>query len=237
MDADTFSAEVERALRRVRSTSDLDDLHIPSRPTRHPRGMQRRSESQWSQRATTYQARHARGVDPTDVRRAFPQIERPQEAAIRLGRTPHPSEAWDINFRFPEEPRQSDAGTPANNTRPPPRGWVGKVMVFFGQAGPDARVRSQLISVVWSLSFGLAQVRAYTLSDRIRLLIGSFTSSSLLWRCWLTLPIARARLCRASLNGMRVKDPLGRGMPFGSDVSYLAVCSHTGPGVENEQFV
>ncbi|KAJ3538011.1 hypothetical protein NM688_g6581 [Phlebia brevispora] len=79
---------------------------------------------------------------------------RPPEAAHGPAHPPRRPEPWELPFDVNEEPR-NDANR--RNTRPPPRGWIGKVMMFFGQAGPNARARSQLISLVWTLSSGLVQ--------------------------------------------------------------------------------
>lgn len=172
--------ELERALRRARSTGDLGE---PTRPTRHPSGSHRRSEGQagpsWSSRHSTRAARgELRMPAPLSVG-TIPETSSPATSIPIPMRPPRPPEpayhsprgsggrsgggaggiqaAWAEPLDVPPEELLSDEDRRA--TRPPPRGWLGKVLVFFGQAGPNARARSQLISVVWTLGSGVVQVR------------------------------------------------------------------------------
>ncbi|KAF7792397.1 hypothetical protein EIP86_003434 [Pleurotus ostreatoroseus] len=141
------ASELEGILRRVRSTGDLVE---PARSTRRQGGAGRRSEAvtrnrnDWNRRA----------LDARPAGLSIPDIRAP-EPAHRPARLARPGEAWDNEADHAEEPPRNDASR--RNTRPPPRGWLGKLMVFLGQAGPNARARSQLISLVWTLSSGTVQ--------------------------------------------------------------------------------
>lgn len=141
----------QQDLRRVRSTGDLDR---PAIPPRRLSGAQRRSDglnrSEWSGRSPPL-----RSIYDTIPENAL----RLPEPALRADRPPPiPFEAFDLHLPSQtQEPQVDEANQ--RTARPPPRGWLGKVMIFFGQAGPNARVRSQLISLVWTLSSGLVQVR------------------------------------------------------------------------------
>lgn len=157
MDPNTaFNAEVERALRRVRSTGDIEE---PPWPTRHPSITQRRSEGQnhvdWSGRSAARAQLRTGGLLSEGA--AIPELPRPAEPVHHAPRPPYRNDTWETNLNFAEDPQVEE--TRRRNTRPPPSGWFGKVLMFFGQAGPNARVRSQLISLVWTLSTGLVQVR------------------------------------------------------------------------------
>lgn len=165
MDQDAFSAEVDRALRRVRSTGDLDLEPSGSvRPTRHRSAAQRRSEGT---RRSVGNARllPARGFTDgsTDVNAAHALIMPPPAAVTRPRRFPT-AESWDVedvDVNGTRTPTTTRTRRPARRRppRPVPPGLKGKVMVFFGIAGPDATVRRQLLSLVWNLASGFGQVR------------------------------------------------------------------------------
>ena len=149
MAASNMSAsELEGILRRVRSTGDLVE---PARSTRRQGGAGRRSEAVTRNRNDW----NRRPLDARPAGLSIPDIRAP-EPAHRPARLARPGEAWDNEADHAEEPPRNDASR--RNTRPPPRGWLGKLMVFLGQAGPNARARSQLISLVWTLSSGTVQV-------------------------------------------------------------------------------
>lgn len=44
-------------------------------------------------------------------------------------------------------------------TRPVPNGVRGKILVFLGIAGPNAKARRELLNVIWKLGWGFVQVR------------------------------------------------------------------------------
>ncbi len=56
---------------------------------------------------------------------------------------------WEEQQEANQEPR----------TREPPPGFVGKIMVFLGYAGPNAQVQRALVSMVLGELWGLIQVR------------------------------------------------------------------------------
>lgn len=162
--------ELERALRRVRSESDLpDDISLTDipRPSQHRQSMRahraHRSEGHAALRlgaeagtsgAAQTQTPHDRVPRrPTPVRlhddaRAFDDRE-VLEVLQGLENLPE-----DIQLEI-----QRAHGRQRERRVPP--GWRGKILLFLGQVGPDAEVRSKLVSFVWSLLFGLVQVRMF----------------------------------------------------------------------------
>ncbi|CAL1707571.1 unnamed protein product [Somion occarium] len=140
----------ELAVRRVRSTGDIPgDTDMPTRPPRSRMApTQRRSEGQ-SPRTAAYTREQL--YAPSGRRSApLPALDRPD-----LGGHDHPL-TWNAMPQptVPVEPRPSVV---------PPRpqaehtGWVGILMSFLGYAGPNARARRELLSLIWSLFFNLAQ--------------------------------------------------------------------------------
>ncbi|KIP10867.1 hypothetical protein PHLGIDRAFT_33625 [Phlebiopsis gigantea 11061_1 CR5-6] len=85
---------------------------------------------------------------------ATPSVQRPTRVFIRDNRG-----NMEVMDTFPDDlPAELErAGIRTRNTRPVPGGLWGKILVFIGQVGPDARLRSKLMSFVWSASFGLVQ--------------------------------------------------------------------------------
>ncbi len=143
MDTHNLSAtELEGILRRVRSTGDLVE---PARSTRH---QSRRSEA--TARNRDDWRRRSPPTRPSGL--TIPEIQLPEPAHRPI----RPTRNGEASTNAEEPP---SIGTARQNTRPPPRGWLGKVMVFLGQAGPNARARSQLISLVWTMVSGTVQVR------------------------------------------------------------------------------
>ena len=177
---DYFTADVERALRRARSTGDLDE---PTRPMRHLSAAHRRSEGQPSTSASANWPRHQSVRHANRELRmpaplsespilegavAVPLLPRQPDPVYRPGRTNSTNQAvWEDLLEIPAEEVPPHDDEDRRAARPPPRGWLGKVLVFFGQAGPNARARSQLISMVWTLGSGLVQVRCGVLQYMI----------------------------------------------------------------------
>ena len=80
----------------------------------------------------------------------------------RPGQRNNPPQRPEWNGPLFREPGRADPAPEAregNRVRDPPPGLLGKVMVLLGYAGPDARVRSALVSLVCSQLWWLAQVR------------------------------------------------------------------------------
>ncbi|KAI0092949.1 hypothetical protein BDY19DRAFT_398510 [Irpex rosettiformis] len=133
---DDFTMELERALRRVRSTGDID-IERPSR-----------------QRATI-RVHHSTGqrairiaqLDDNDTpqrRLSTPATARTRDAPTRT--LPIPAIPIDTPPSPPLTPR-------IRPPRPVPPGFRGKVMVLFGLAGPNAKARSRSIAIVWKMAF------------------------------------------------------------------------------------
>ncbi|KAI0344844.1 hypothetical protein BDW22DRAFT_1327114 [Trametopsis cervina] len=57
----------------------------------------------------------------------------------------------------PPPPPAPPPAPPARPERRVPDGFIGRVLVFFGLAGPDAKARSQFMNVIWQLAFGFVQ--------------------------------------------------------------------------------
>lgn len=155
-------SDEEQAIRRVRSTGDIPDPD--HHPPRSPRS--RRSEGQ-----STPVASSSRLAVPTPL-----PLQYPEPAEIRDFRTRSPPITWNLNTQ--EERRQlqtqtqqlqqqlqqqqqrldanvEDAATPIIERTD----FVGRVLTFFGYAGPNAKERKELVGLIWNLTFGFAQVR------------------------------------------------------------------------------
>lgn len=179
MDNDEFASDLDRALRRVQSTGDLDDP-ATRRARRHRSPAHRRSDGQWPVRnGTSPHSRHSSLDAPTVI--PFPTIARTNEARVHALHH-HPSEDWEINFNFAEELRRLDpppattaTATAQRPPRPVPPGWKGKLLVFLGKAGPNAKERSKLMSFVWTFGSTFVQVRSgpHVLRRRCRLTLKS----------------------------------------------------------------
>lgn len=143
-DQDELLLELDRALRRIRSTGDLE--YSSTRPSRHRAGpLERRSE----------------GGNVTLMLPISPL--RPQSMVS----PPTPAHTRGASLRSPIDSSNGErpqvVGPPPRPrrrrpTRPVPNGFKGKVLVFFGLAGPNAKARSQLVTVVWKLAWGFTQV-------------------------------------------------------------------------------
>ena len=155
-------AEVDRAVRRVRSENDIaDDSGEPSSYRQSRRNVPHTSRG--------HRAARSSGSPPTPLLpttaptspslatpMATPSVQRPTRVFIRDTRG-----NMEVIDTFPEDlPAELErAGVRTRRTRPVPPGLWGKILVFLGQVGPDAQLRSKFMSFVWSASFGLVQVR------------------------------------------------------------------------------
>jgi hypothetical protein len=169
------SAQRDLALRRVRSENDLpfpdglDELPTPpaaGRSQRHTSYRIQRSEG------TNLLSPSLLGAEPHTPRVLAPP-RLPDQAALRPSGNDRNTDAdtfeiiqalndlpQDIRFEIVgDQLREGQRrGTQRRDPERIPPGWRGKLLVFLGQAGPDMRTRSKLMSFVWSLSFGLVQV-------------------------------------------------------------------------------
>ena len=138
-DQEELARELERVLRRVRSTGDIDI----ERPTRQ-RGSIRISVD----RATGQRNLHYTPPDDDDTRR----LSTPATAHTRNAQT------RTITIPLASDPPQNPPrNARRRQPRPVPPGIRGKILVFFGLAGPNSKARSQLVSIVWKLGFSFVQ--------------------------------------------------------------------------------
>lgn len=195
------SPDAERAVRRVRSEGDLppaDDL--PHHHTALPHACRRNgrthvsfaSQGQWAppHMPPPPAAAPASGTSSAahTPRPPSPPLARPTPLVLHTPRRVRPEEMEEADLTLqgwgdlPEELRNELVQVSRNRgqrAQRVPAGWWGKVLVFFGQVGPDARVRSKLMSFVWSSAFGLVQVSGLSKLGIRRRLIVCCSSSSL----------------------------------------------------------
>ena len=177
----TSAPQTEHTLRRVRSENDLlfpNDITVPTAlsspaPVRRAQQQQRRS----------HRVQRSEGWQPSSPSIAGAATQTPRTLAAAPPRPPDQAVVRPINDRMldpdtfeiiqalndlPPDIRFEIVGdhlregqrrtTRQRDADRVPPGWRGKILVFLGQAGPDMRLRSKLMSFVWSLSFGLVQV-------------------------------------------------------------------------------
>ncbi|KAI0699246.1 hypothetical protein BC835DRAFT_1503405 [Cytidiella melzeri] len=150
MEQDDLTTQLERALRRVRSTGDLDLEGSSTRPPRH-RGNLRISTDQTPRNV---RVSHLQSVDSPRRTIAAPIPAHARDAIVRDSAVPSFTDGQiQTQAQLPLRPPRHRQ----TRTRPVPAGFKGKLLVFFGLAGPDAKARSQLLNMVWSLGFGLVQ--------------------------------------------------------------------------------
>lgn len=150
MAQDDVSLELERALRRVRSTGDLGFETPAARASRHRNP---RSDIHPPGREPRIDSMH-------DAGSALPA---PASALTRDGGTRGQRTSLDQlasgHTQFADLEPATTSLRRRRPTRPVPDGVRGKVLVFFGLAGPNAKARSALITVLWKLAWGFVQVR------------------------------------------------------------------------------
>lgn len=127
-----------------------------------------------------------------------------------------PPPTWDVPL-FDEPRRVPPAPPPDQNAENEGAdGLFGMLMESLGYAGPNAKARRELLSLIFSLTFGFAQVRlcspflymTYRLT-RLR------NRSSLSLRCWRIPLITKAPRYPERLNGRLAKDLSGHGTHYG----------------------
>ncbi|GJE92241.1 hypothetical protein PsYK624_083940 [Phanerochaete sordida] len=161
--------ELERALRRVRSENDLpDDAGLTEVPRRSQQRQSirvqrvRRSEDAVAFRQALQDAGFGETTgDAQPPHGRMPQRPAPARTNDDLRSQQELLEALqNLQQTLPELQTQVEQLTAAQNRqreRRVPPGLRGKILLFLGQVGPDAEVRSKLVSFVWSMLFGLAQ--------------------------------------------------------------------------------
>lgn len=101
----------------------------------------------------------------------LPPLDLPGELRIPSLGTLHegpPRANWEVPLyneprRDPTPPRAADNGE--HGTADQPDGLVGMIMELLGYAGPNAKARRDLLSFIFYLVFGFAQVRLYVFHD------------------------------------------------------------------------
>ena len=224
--------DADRAVRRVRSEGDFPDDNGETSPCRRPgRHIHHRSEGQgqWSGSsspspftpmipATLPTSPAVAHTPPT------PTLQRPSPVFLRDN-----SRDIDMLGDIPEDIQIELARAARRRARRVPSGWWGKVLVFFGQIGPDARVRSKLMSFVWAFSFGLVQVSCAPVYPELKYL--RLSRSSWLSRpYWRTQVNMKAQLLRVKQSGKHASGPLARGTQSGLSAISLLVHMLTGVG-------
>ncbi|KAH9949573.1 hypothetical protein B0H21DRAFT_727475 [Amylocystis lapponica] len=138
----------EYALRRTHSTGDLPDTPDSARPGRR----HRRSDSQ-AQRGLNgvsdlqhHELSHFDAHAPTPIASLRPAHMRSPSIPIPL----------DMSLRQLQDVPRSQTNLPPTQNRGP-RSWVDQFLVFLGYSGVDAKARRELVSLIFSLSFGFVQ--------------------------------------------------------------------------------
>jgi hypothetical protein len=140
MSQNDFATQLEHALRRVRSTGDLDLEGSAARPPRQRNTVQ-------------FQ------LDPATNNLRLVHINAAEGAQGTPSPPPpaHPRDSFALPPLTFESPPTPPPPSRRRRERPVPPGLRGRILVFFGLAGPDAKARSQLINVIWKLAFGFVQ--------------------------------------------------------------------------------
>lgn len=141
-------------MRRVRSTGDLDFESTTVRPSaRHYRPGARVSIDQ--------AIRGGRSVPLVegDSTLQWTTLSTPASPRVVAGANTNTTQAFTIPpFNFEAPPRNPPR---VNNNRrayrPVPPGLRGKVLVFLGVVGPDAKARSQLLGIIWKAVLSFVQ--------------------------------------------------------------------------------
>ncbi|EKM54470.1 uncharacterized protein PHACADRAFT_258332 [Phanerochaete carnosa HHB-10118-sp] len=161
--------ELEHALRRVRSENDLpEDVGLTDIPRRsHQRQSMRThrphlSEGHITSRLALQEAE--RGSTSGEAQTPHDHMpRRPTPVRLRDNAPRSQQDMLEILQGFENLPEDFQAELERarvqarQRERRVPPGIRGKILLFLGHVGPDAEVRSKLVSFVWSLSFGLAQ--------------------------------------------------------------------------------
>jgi hypothetical protein len=143
MSSDLPSVET---LRRTRSTGDIPvtDVPRPERVLLPPRHSESHSSSITSVPTTSSTV-----------------LDQPESASVTnssVAPRPPPSSIWTLTRPLVEDSQASPEGR-----NDPPRGQTrslySKVLAFFGYGRNPSRVRKELVALIWSVSWGCAQVR------------------------------------------------------------------------------
>jgi len=132
-------------LRRTRSTGDIPvtDVPRPERVLLPPRHSESHSSSITAVPTTSSTV-----------------LDQPRSASVpnsSVAPRPPPSSIWTLSRPLVED-SQRDVASPEEPPRGQNRSLYSKVLAFFGYGRNPSRVRKELVALIWSVSWGCAQV-------------------------------------------------------------------------------
>ena len=175
----TSAAEEEQALRRVRSTDDIPSLADP--PFGPPRA-QNSTLTSYCHLLSVQLSFDPVFLSPIPLSPSPSLSSSPptppslhEETSLRLhsphSPIPHPSRSPRLPssqklshspIPFLHHPTVPMPQLPPNNPMPSPiierTDFVGRVLTFFGCAGPNAKAKEELVRLIWNLTLEFAQV-------------------------------------------------------------------------------